>query len=472
MLRQDAGRLFSTWIVARMAIASSSSAVAPRRSPARALRHRNFRLFLSGQAVSLIGTWMQQLGLSWLTYQLTGSAWRLALVNLATQVPSLVLASLAGVLADRVNRYRMVVTTQTVAMLQAGVLTLLVAFGDVEYWQLIALSFVLGVVTAFDMPTRQAFLVEMVPVRDDLANAVALNSSMVNGARLVGPFLAGLLIAAGGPVYCFGFNALSYVAVIGALLMMRDLPKREIKAGGPVLRGLVEGFEYAYRFVPIRSLLLLAALVSMMGASLSLLMPVFAEKVLAGGPSLLGFLTGASGLGALAAAVTLLSRHSVLGLGRLLVFSGLTFGTGLIAFGFSRSVPLSLLILVPTGFAMMFHLAASNTLLQTIVDEDKRGRVMSLYAMAFLGTAPLGSLLAGSVAERFGAPTALLIAGVGCVAGTLVFLRRLPRLRDEVRPIYRALGILPAATGPDIEPEAIVAVAQTAELSRPPERAL
>ena len=450
---------------------------------ARALAHRNYRLFLSGQAVSLIGTWMQQLGLSWLTYDLTRSAWLLALVNFSAQVPALFLAPVAGVIADRANRYRIIVITQAVAMLQAAALAVLTWYGDIQVWQIIALSLILGLVTAFDMPTRQAFLVEMVPRRDDLANAVALNSSMVNAARLVGPFLAGLLIAAGGPLYCFALNAVSYVAVLGALLLMRDLPERPATEHGPVLRGLLDGFRYAFRFAPIRALLLLSALVSMMGATLSLLMPVYADTILAGGPRLLGFLTGASGLGALCAAVTLLSQRSVIGLGSLLTYSGLVFGAGLIAFALSRNAWLSLLILVPTGFAMMFHLAASNTLLQTIVDEDKRGRVMSLYAMAFLGTAPVGSLLAGGIAERFGAATALIVSGTACIAGTLVFLRRLPALREQVRPIYTALGILPETgtthvvpaeqlTPQRVKEETTAAIAETNALTQPPERGI
>ena len=427
---------------------------------ARALSHRNYRLFLLGQGVSLIGTWMQQLGVSWLTYQLTGSAWLLALVNFAAQIPTFFLAPLAGVLADRTNRHRIILTTQTLAMIQAAVLAVLTWHGSIEIWQLVALSLAAGVINAFDMPARQSFLVEMVPKREDLANAVALNSSMVNGARLIGPFVAGLLIAAGGPLLCFTFNAASYVAVIAALLLMRNLATRRPVEPSPVLRGLVEGLRYAFGFAPIRTLLIVASLVSMTGTSLAVLMPIYADKILDGGPRLLGFLTGASGLGALAAAVTLLGRRSVLGLGHWIVFAGVLFGAGLIGFAVSRLPWLSLLILVPTGFAMMFQMAACNTLLQTIVDEDKRGRVMSLYAVAFLGTAPLGSLLAGGIAERFGAPTALVVAGLGALASTLIFSRRLPQLREQIRPIYTSLGILPG-----IKPEAATGVETTAELA-------
>jgi MFS family permease len=427
---------------------------------ARALSHRNYRLFLVGQGISLVGTWMQQLGVSWLVYDLTRSAWLLALVNVAAQAPTLFVAPLAGVLADRKNRHRIILTTQTLAMIQAAVLAMLTWHGSIEIWHMVVLSLAGGLINAFDMPARQSFLIEMVPKREDLANAVALNSSMVNGARLVGPFAAGLLIAAGGPLLCFTFNAASYVAVIVALLLMRDLVKRRPAPPAPVLRGLAEGLRYAFGFEPIRTLLLLASLVSMLGTSLSVLMPIYAEKILDGGPRLLGFLTGASGLGALAAAVTLLGRRSVVGLGRWILAAGVMFGLGLIGFAVSRVPWLSMVLLIPTGFAMMFQMASSNTLLQTIVDEDKRGRVMSLYAVAFLGTAPLGSLLAGGIAEHFGAPTALVIAGSGALVGTLLFSRRLPRLREQIRPIYISMGILPS-----VKPEAAIGVGATAELS-------
>jgi len=427
---------------------------------ARALSHRNYRLFLVGQGISLIGTWMQQLGVSWLTYELTRSAWLLALVNFAVQVPTFFLAPFAGVLADRANRRRIILTTQCLAMIQALALAMLTWHGSIEIWHLVALSLAAGLINAFDMPARQSFLIEMVPKREDLANAVALNSSMVNGARLVGPFVAGLLIAAGGPLLCFAFNAASYVAVIGALLLMRDLAKRRPAPPAPMLRGLAEGLRYAFGFEPIRTLLLLASLVSMTGTSLSVLMPIYAEQILEGGPRLLGFLAGASGLGALAAAVTLLGRRSVLGLGRWIIAVGTIFGLGLISFAVSSLPWLSMLILIPTGFAMMFQMAASNTLLQTIVDEDKRGRVMSLYAVAFLGTAPLGSLMAGGIAEHFGAPAALVVAGLVAVAGTFIFSRRLPRMREQIRPIYVSMGILPS-----VKPEAAIGVGATAELS-------
>ena len=346
---------------------------AERRRLGRALRHRNFRLFIGGQSISLIGTWMQQLGMSWLAYDLTRSAWLLALVNFAGQIPTLFLTPAAGVFADRWNRHRGLMVTQTAAMIQATTLVLLVWLGHLEVWHIVALSLVAGAINAFDMPLRQSFLVEMVPDRADLANAVAINSSIVNGARLVGPFIAGLLIAAGGAISCFLFNAISYVAVLFALGAMRDLQPRRHSTPSPVLRGLIEGLQYAGGFAPIRALLLMPALVSLVGTSLNMLMPVFADEILGGGPRLLGFLTGAAGIGALGAALVLLTRRSVVGLGGWIAPATTAFGASLIGLAFSRMVPLSLLLLVVAGFSMMFQMATSNTLLQTIVDEAAAG---------------------------------------------------------------------------------------------------
>jgi MFS family permease len=428
----------------------------------RALGHRNYRLFVAGQGVSLIGTWMQQVGLTWLVYSLTKSAFLLGLVGFSSQIPTFFIAPFAGVLTDRSNRHRTLLVTQTAAMLQAGALAALTWTGHVQVWHILLLGFGLGVVNAFDMPTRQAFLVDMVPDRAALPNAIALNSSMVNAARLVGPSVAGLVIAVGGEVACFTFNAASYLAVIAALLLMRELPARPARPPQRVWHGLKEGFAYAFGFAPIRTLLLLIGLVSLMGMPLSVLLPVFAEEILGGGATLLGFLMGASGIGALAAALYLASRTTVLGLGRQMIWATTFFGLGMAVFSLSRSVPLSLAALTVTGFCMMLQMAASNTLLQTIVDEDKRGRVMSLYTMAFMGTAPLGSLLAGAVADRYGAPVALQIGGAACVVGALLFGTRLPRLREQVRPIYERIGVLP---------QVAAAVENAAELTTPPERA-
>lgn len=408
----------------------------------RALAHRNYRLFIAGQSISLIGTWMQQIGLSWLVYDLTKSAFWLGVVSFSTQLPTLFVAPLAGVLSDRWNRHRTLLVTQSVAMLQAVALVVLAWNSQIQVWQIILLGIVLGIVNAFDMPTRQAFVTDMVPNREDLPNAIAVNSSIVNAARLVGPFVAGLLIAAGGALSCFVVNAVSYVPVLGALLAMRNLPVRPTTHTNSILEGLVEGFRYGLGFRPIRVLLLMMSLVSLAGISLSVLLPLFAHEILQGGPQLFGMLTGASGCGALTSALYLASRKSVLGLGNKMGWATATFGVAIIGFGFSRSIPLSLILLYVSGFSMMLQMAACNTLLQTITTENMRGRVMSLYMMAFMGTAPLGSLLAGIVADRYGAPIALLAGGLSCIAGAIVFARQLPRMRAEVRPIYEQAGIV------------------------------
>jgi len=428
----------------------------------RALAHRNYRLFLAGQSISLIGTWMQQIGLSWLVYDLTKSAFLLGVVSFSSQLPTLFVAPIAGVLSDRWSRHRTLLVTQGVAMLQSVLLVLLMWTSQIQIWQIIVLGVVLGIVNGFDMPTRQAFLTDMVPHRQDLPNAIALNSSMVNSARLIGPFVAGLLIAAGGAISCFLFNAVSYIPVLYALFAMRDLPNRPVTQTTSIREGLAEGFRYGFGFQPIRVLLLMMSLVSVAGISLSVLLPVFANDILKGGPQLFGILTGASGCGALTSALYLASRKSVLGLATRMCWATATFGVAIIAFGFSSNVYLSVGLLFITGFSMMLQMAACNTLLQTIADENKRGRVMSLYTMAFMGTAPVGSLLAGAIAERFGAPVALLVGGLSCITGAIVFARQLPELRAQIRPIYEQAGILaPVAVA--------VAVNAVSQLETPPE---
>jgi MFS family permease len=326
--------------------------------------------------------------------------------------------------------------------------------------QIIFLSLAQGIINAFDMPARQVLLVQVVERREDLPNAIALNSFLVNGGRLLGPALAGVLIAAAGEAWCFTADAASYLAVIVALLLMRVPATGRDAPAGPVWRNLAEGFRYAFSFAPIRALLLLLALVSFLGMPYTVLMPLFAAEVLRGGPSTLGSLTAMSGLGALAGALYLASRRSVLGLGRVIVGATLVLGLGLVGFALSRSLWLSLPLMLAVGFGMMVQLAAVNTLLQTIVDEDKRGRVMSFYSMAFLGTAPFGSLLAGLLAGWVGAPATVLLSGVGCVAAGLLFGRELPRLRKLVRPIYVRLGVLP---------EVASGMQAAAELTRPPQ---
>lgn len=421
----------------------------PIRHLLRALRSRNYRLFLAGQGVSLVGTWMQHVAMSWLVYRLTGSALLLGVVGFTGQIPTLFISPVAGVLADRWDRRRLLLATQTLAMLQAALLALVVLTGLVQVWQIIFLSLILGVVNAFDIPIRQSFVVEMVEQREDLGNAIALNSSLVNGARLIGPAIAGLLIASVGEGICFILNALSYLAVIIALAAMHLPPAANPRpARRPILHELREGFLYAYQFGPIRSILLLLALVSLMGMPYSVLVPVFAKDVLHGGAHTFGFLMTAAGSGALAGTLYLASRHSVRGLGRVIVRATILFAAGIAAFALSDNFPLSLAALAVAGFGAMTLVASCNTVLQTILDEDKRGRVMSFFTMAFIGVAPFGSLGAGAMAGIIGPRDTLLLGGAGCLVGAAVFVRHLPQIREKVRPIYLRMGIIrEVATG-------------------------
>lgn len=408
----------------------------------RALQYRNYRLYFGGQGISLVGTWMQRIAMSWLVYRLTDSAFMLGLIGFAGSIPSFIFGPLAGVLADRYNRRRMLVITQSLALLQALILGLLVLTGKSTIWQILILSIILGFVEAFDMPMRQSFMVEIVQ-KKDLGNAIALNSSMVNSSRLLGPSIAGVLIASVGEGVCFLLNSVSYLAVIFSLLAMR-VPAQQLPAqSSHILKELKEGFYYAYSFTPIRAILMLLALVSLVGMPYSVLMPVFARDVLHGGPHTLGFLLGGAGVGALAGAIYLASRKSVLGLGRWIPMAAGIFGTGLILFSLSRTFWFSLALMLVTGFGMIVQMASSNTVLQTVVEENKRGRVMSLYAMAIRGMVPFGSLLAGIMASRLGAPTTLMVGGGCCIVGSLIFARNLPGMRKMVRPIYQRMGILP-----------------------------
>jgi MFS family permease len=409
----------------------------------RALRHRNYRLFFFGQGISLIGTWLTRVATSWLVYRLTGSALLLGTVGFAGQIPTFLLAPIAGVIVDRSDRHRILVVTQALAMVQSALLAFFALTHTITVGHVLVLSVLQGVINAFDTPARQAFVVEMVESRDDLPNAIALNSSMVNAARLLGPSVAGVLIAAVGEGYCFLIDAVSYVAVIASLLLMHVQERARREERSRVLVELREGFRYVASSPPIRSILLLLALVSFAGMPYAVLMPIFAADVLGGGPHTLGMLMAASGVGAVAGALWLASRRSVLGLGRVLTLAGAVFGAGLLGFSVSRSVLLSLVLMMATGGGMMVHMAASNTLLQTLVDEDKRGRVMSFYTMAFFGMAPFGSLAAGWLGGRIGAPATVRLGGLITLLGVAIFLRELPELRRLVRPIYMRLGILP-----------------------------
>ena len=410
----------------------------------RALRHRNFRLFLGGQIISLAGTWMQQVALSWLVYRLTHSPFLLGLAGFAGQLPSLLLAPLAGVWADRADRRRIVIATQVLSMAQALVLSGLVLSGRITIADILVLSVFLGLVNAVDVPTRQAFLVEMVSGRQDLASAIALNSSVFNAARLVGPAVAGFMIGLVGEGVVFLLNGLSYVAVIAALVAMRIEPRPPARPERrPVWRELKDGVRYALGFAPIRSLLFLVGLVSVVGVPFTVLMPIFATDVLHGGPHTLGLLMSSLGVGALGGALLLAARGSVRGLGRVILAAVILFGLSLVGFALSRNEWLSMALLAAAGLGMMVHMASSNTILQTIVDEDKRGRVMSFYAMASMGSVPLGSLLSGALAARVGAPVTVVLGGIACLLGAAGFARGLPRLRQQIRPIYARLGVIP-----------------------------
>lgn len=411
----------------------------------RALQHRNYRLFFSGQTISLIGTWITRIATSWLVYRLTGSVLLLGVVGFFGQIPTLVLAPFAGVLVDRMDRHRILVITQVLAMMQSLALAILTFAGIITVTHVVLLQLAQGIINAFDTPARQAFVVEMVNDRADLPNAIALNSSMVNASRIIGPSIGGVLIAAFGEGWCFALDAVSYVAVLASLMAMRIEPRPGRRAESKVLNELLAGVRYVGRFPPTRDSLLLLALVATMGMPYTVLMPVIAAEVLHGGPHTLGYLMTASGAGALAGALYLASRRSVLGLGKAIVFATAMFGAGLIAFSLSRRTWLSLLILPFVGGGMMVEMASTNTILQTIVDDDMRGRVMAFYAMAFLGTAPLGSLLAGFVAGQIGPMTTIMGGGAACLIGAAVFAARLPKLRVHVRPIYIERGILAAA---------------------------
>ncbi len=409
----------------------------------RALSHRNYRLFFGGQSISLIGTWMTRIATGWLVYRLTHSALLLGIVGFAGQVPAFFLAPFAGVWVDRWDRHRTLVVTQIFSMLQSFALAVLALGRIINIHEIIWLSLAQGLINAFDMPTRQSFVVQMVERREDLSSAIALNSSMVNAARLIGPSIAGIVIAVSSEGYCFLVDGISYIAVVLSLLAMHIAPTPRVAHPKAVLHDLREGWHYVTRFVPIRSVLLLLALSSLVAMPYATLMPIFAGSVLHGGPHTLGFLMGASGLGALISAAVLASRKSVLGLGRVIPMSSILFGAGLVAFSFSRTLWISLVMLLFAGAGMMQQMAASNTMLQTIVDDDKRGRVMSFYSMAFLGMTPFGSLLEGALANRIGAPRTLMIGGCLCIAGAAWFVMQLPAIRSAVRPVYVRLGILP-----------------------------
>jgi MFS family permease len=409
----------------------------------RSLRHRNYRLFFGGQSLSLIGTWITRIATSWLVYRLTGSELLLGVVGFSGQVPTLLLAPFAGVLVDRWDRRRILVVTQILSLVQSLALASLTFSNTITVRSILVLQVVQGLINAFDTPARQAFVVELVDDRADLANAIALNSSMVNGSRIIGPSIGGALIAAVGEGWCFMADAISYLFVIASLVAMKVARAPRARVEAHVLSELKTGYRYVMSSPPIRTALLVLAIVSAMGMPYTVLMPVIVTHVLHGGPRTLGVLMTASGAGALGGALYLASRETVVGLGRVSMMATITFGAGLVAFAFVGNEILAVLVLPIVGAGFMVQLAATNTILQTIVEDHLRGRVMAFYTMAFFGTAPIGSLLAGVAADRIGAQWTIAWCGVVCVLSGLWFARRLPSLRVLVHPIYVARGILP-----------------------------
>ncbi len=412
----------------------------------RALRNKNYRLFFYGQSLSLVGTWIQQVALSWLIYSVTNSPFLLGFVMFAGQLPTFLIAPFAGVLADRYDKRKIIIITQAVAMLQAILLAIFVLTNNINVTVLIILNIILGISNAFDIPTRQSFVIQMVEHKEDLPNAIALNSSIVNGSRLIGPAVAGILVASLGEGICFLINAISFVFVIISLLLMKVGKEEKADHGNvSILKELQEGFQYSFGFLPIKSVILLLAAVSLFGNPYIVLLPVFAKNILNGDATTLGYLNSAVGLGALSAALYLASRKSTLGLGKIIATTTFIFALSLISFSFSKTFPLSLIILLFCGFGMMMQTAGSNTILQTLSNDDMRGRVMSFYTVAFRGMAPFGSLWAGTFADNFGAPLTVLISGIVCLGAGILFFKNLKIIRIAAKPIYQQKGLLPEA---------------------------
>ena len=411
----------------------------------RALRNKNYRLFFYGQSLSLLGTWIQQVALSWLIYSITNSAFLLGFVMFAGQLPTFFIAPFAGVLADKYDKHNILVITQVVSMLQAILLAIFVMTDHINVSVLIILNILLGIANSFDIPTRQSFVIQMIDNKEDLPNAIALNSAIVNGSRLIGPAIAGILVASLGEGICFLINAISFVFVIISLLLMK-IEKEEKKAENQnmsILKQLKEGYKYSFGFLPIKSVILLLAAVSLFGNLYLVLLPVFAKDILSGNATTLGYLNSAVGIGALSAALYLASRKSTLGLGKIIATTTFIFAFSLILFSFSKSITLSLIILLFCGYGMMMQTSGSNTILQTLSDDDMRGRVMSFYTVAFRGMAPFGSLMAGVLADSFGAPVTVLISGIVCLVVGILFSKNLKIIRIAAKPIYQQKGLIP-----------------------------
>ncbi len=418
-------------------------------SPWRALHHRNFRLFFVGQTTSLLGTWMTRLATTWLVYHLTHSAWMLGVVGFSSQIVSFLLGPFAGVWVDRLDRRKLLVWTQVAAAIQSLGLAALTLSHRINLWEIIALSALQGVINSLDAPARQSFVSQMVQTpeglaQNDLGNAIAINSSMANGARLVGPAIAGMVIAAYGEGWCFLIDGASYLAVIASLLMMNLTPAKRRLSKASMIEQMREGWDYVRTFQPVRTILLLFGFISLMGYSYTVVLPIFATQILHGGPSTLGWLTGAAGVGALASAISLAMRKSVLGLTRLLQVGTVTVGCSLILFGFSTILWLSLSLMAIVGFGIFQIASISNTVIQTLVPEDKRARAMSYYTMAFFGSAPFGSLMAGMLAGHLGAAHTVMFTGACCLVGALWFTFKMPDMWSAMKPIYRELGLIPA----------------------------
>ena len=415
----------------------------------RALRHRNFRLFFAGQFVSLIGTWMQTVAQSWLIYRLTGSSLLLGAVAFSSQIPVFIFAPLGGVLADRVNRHQIIIATQTASMVLAFALAALTLTGKIKIWEIFVIAALLGIVNAFDIPARQSFLLQMV-TRDDLMNAIALNSSMFNGARVLGPAVAGILVAKVGEGWCFFANAASYIAVIVGLMMMNvkriepALPRKSAFAD------ILEGFTFVWHKPPVFGLLMLLGVLSLVGTPYNVLMPIFADRILHSGAKGLGILMGAAGIGALFGALMLTLRKGVKGLGTWVAVTSGTFGASLILFSLSRWFWVSAALLLPVGFSIMVQMASSNTLIQAMVPDRLRGRVMAVYSMMFMGMAPIGAILAGALAHKFSAQLSVAVGGLLAIAAAITFGLRLPRLREEARALMSAQTVIPGQPVQDL----------------------
>ena len=409
----------------------------------RALRHRNYRLFFAGQTVSLVGSWITRIATSWLVYRLTKSALLLGVVGFAGQIPLLILGPLGGVAGDRWDRHRILVWTQVLSALQSLALAIL-AFTHITVLEIIVLQVIQGIINAFDTPARQAFVVEMVDDREDLPNAIALNSAMFNGSRIIGPSIGGIMIAAVGEGWCFMVDAISYVAVIISLVAMKFVREPRKPPETHVVEELRDGFRYVTRFAPVRALLTIVTIVSIFGTPYIVLMPAIVTSVFHGGPHTLGILMTASGFGALMGTFYLASRHTVVGLGKVIIAATAGLSAALIAFAFTRSVVVAVLVLPFVGAGMMLQAASANTILQTVVEEQMRGRVMAFYSMAVLGAMPIGSLISGVLADRIGARNTIIAGAVVCIAAAIYFGFRRPALAALIRPIYVERGILEA----------------------------